>query len=215
MSTITFEMNGETKTANIKENVSFSNLLQAVEDGVAICYGDDGAFHPEMVDFAIEYMCLSTLTDVKLGKTAESAWKYIRAIDGIPSVDADFIADGIRARIRHNTKMITASMQSVGLHDLLDRLDRIATDVETTVSGAKSLIEVLLKDAERNADVDLQSVVDAIKSGNFTEQKVASAVMDYQEAKKQIQAEQRAKLKKATTKKSVSVSEKTYEPVKE
>lgn len=215
MSTITFEMNGETKTATIKENIPFNKLLQAIEDGVAICYGDDGSFHPEMVDFAIEYMCLSTLTDVKMGKTADNAWKYIRAIDGVPSVDADFISDGIRARIEHNTRMVTASMQSVGLHDLLDRLDRIAVDVETTVSGAKSLIEALLKDAERNADVDLQAVVDAVKSGNFTEQKVASAVLDYQEAKKQIQAEQRAKIMKAATKKSVSTSKKTHEPMKE
>lgn len=209
MNTITFEMNGEVKTAKVKENVAFSKLLQAIEDGVALCYSDDGALRPEMVDFAIEYECLSVLTDVKLGKTAESAWKYIRAIDGVPSVDADFIADGIRARIEHNTRMITASMQTVGLRDLVDRIDRVAEAVENTVSGAGKLVEVLLTDAEKNANVDLQSIVDAVKSGNFTEQKVASAVLDYQTAKKQLQAEQQAKIKQGAKK------AKKAEPVKE
>lgn len=209
MNTITFEMNGEVKTAKVKENVAFSKLLQAIEDGVSLCYSDDGALRPEMVDFAIEYECLSVLTDVKLGKTAESAWKYIRAIDGVPSVDADFIADGIRARIEHNTKMITASMQTVGLRDLIDRIDRVAEAVENTVSGAGKLVEVLLTDAEKNASVDLQSIVDAVKNGNFTEQKVASAVLDYQTAKKQLQAEQQAKIKQDAKR------AKKVEPVKE
>lgn len=209
MNTITFEMNGEVKTANIKENVAFGKLLQAIEDGVTLCYGDDGSLHPEMIDFAIEYECLSTLTDVRLGKTAENAWKYIRAIDGVPSVEADFIADGIRARIEHNTRMITASMQTVGLRDLVDRIDRVVEVAESTMSGAGKLVEVLLDDAEKNSGVDLQSIVDAVKNGNFTEQKVATAVLDYQTAKQQLQAEQQAKIKQSTKR------AKKAEPVKE
>lgn len=206
METITFEMNGEVKTAKIKENVSFGKLLEAIDNGVSLCYDDEGALRPEMIDFAIEYVCLDVLTDIKLGTKADTAWKYIRAIDGVPTVEADFIADGIRARIEHNTRMITASMQSIGMRDLVERIDRIADTVEQTVEGGKKLIEVLLNDAEKNANVDLQTVVDAVKSGNFTEQKIATAVLDYQTAKKQIQAEQQAKIKKAAKKR---------EPVKE
>lgn len=206
METITFEMNGEVKTAKIKENVSFGKLLEAIDNGVSLCYDDKGALRPEMIDFAIEYVCLDVLTDIKLGTKADTAWKYIRAIDGVPTVEADFIADGIRARIEHNTRMITASMQSIGLRDLVERIDRIADTVEQTVEGGKKLIEVLLNDAEKNANVDLQTVVDVVKSGDFTEQKIATAVLDYQTAKKQIQAEQQAKIKKAAKKR---------EPVKE
>lgn len=206
METITYEINGEAKTAKIKENVAFVKLLEAIDNGVALCYDDEGALRPEMIDFAIEYVCLDVLTDIKLGTKADTAWKYIRAIDGVPTVEADFIADGIRARIEHNTRMITASMQSVGLRDLLERIDSIAESIEETISSGKKLIEVLLNDAEKNANVDLQSVVDAVKSGNFTEQKIATAVLDYQAAKKQIQAEQQAKIRKATKKR---------EPVKE
>lgn len=213
METITFEMNGEVKTAKIKENVPFAKLLDAIESGVSLCYDNEGALRPEMIDFAIEYMCLDVLTDIKLGTKADTAWKYIRAIDGVPTVEADFIADGIRARIEHNTRMITASMQSVGMRDLIERIDRISNTVEETVEGGKKLIETLLSDAEKNANVDLQPIVDAVKSGDFTERKVAAAVLDYQAAKKQIQAERQAQIKKATAKKSTN--KKTQEPVKE
>lgn len=213
METITFEINGEAKTAKIRENVPFAQLLEAIDDGVSLCHDEEGTLCPEMIDFAIEYVCLDTLTDIKMSPKANTAWKYIRAIDGVPTAEADFIADGIRARIEYNTKMITASMQSLGMHDLMMRIDRIANTIEDTTKAGKKLIETLLTDAEKNANVDLQSVVDAVKSGDFTEHKVAAAVLDYQAAKKQIQAERQAQIKKATAKKSTN--KKVQEPVKE
>lgn len=200
METITFEMNGEAKTAKIKESVPFGKLLEAIDNGVSLCYDDDGALRPEMIDFAIEYVCLDVLTDIKLGTKADTAWKYVRAIDGVPTVEADFISDGIRARIEHNTKMITASMQSIGLRELTERIDRVVDQFEDLIAGAGKLVETLLTDAEKNANVDLQAVVDAVKSGGFTEEKVAHAVLDYQAAKKQLQAEQQAQIRKAAKK---------------
>lgn len=187
MNTITFELDGKTMTANMKENVPFTKLMEAVADGVSICYDENGAFVPELVDFAIEYVCLSTLTDLKLGKTVNSAWKYIRAIDGVPSVDADFIADGIRATIKHRNRMITATVESSGVHELVERLDRMAAGVEQTMDAFSSLLNTVTADLEKNSKVDLQVIADALQKSPMDEQRVATAILDYQEEKKKRQ----------------------------
>lgn len=197
MNTITFELDGKPMTATLKENVSFNKLMEAVSDGVAICYDDNGAFLPELVDFAIEYECLSVLTDIKLGKTVNTAWKYIRAIDGVPSVDADFIADGIRAQINYRNRMVIATVQSAGVHDLVERLDRMAAGVEQTMDAFSKLLDTVTADLEKNSKVDLQAIADAVKDGRFTEENVASAVLNFQEAQKKKQAKV-VKPKKAT-----------------
>lgn len=188
MNTITFELDGKTMTANMKENVPFTKLMEAVADGVSICYDENGAFVPELVDFAIEYVCLSTLTDLKLGKTVNSAWKYIRAIDGVPSVDADFIADGIRATIKHRNRMITATVESSGVHELVERLDRMAAGVEQTMDAFSSLLNTVTADLEKNSKVDLQVIADALQKSPMDEQRVATAILDYQEENKKRQA---------------------------
>lgn len=197
MNTITFELDGKPMTATLKENVSFNKLMEAVSDGVAICYDDNGAFLPELVDFAIEYECLSVLTDIKLGKTVNTAWKYIRAIDGVPSVDADFIADGIRAQINYRNRMVIATVQSAGVHDLVERLDRMTAGVEQTMDAFSKLLDTVTADLEKNSKVDLQAIADAVKDGRFTEENVASAVLNFQEAQKKKQAKV-VKPKKAT-----------------
>ena len=202
MNTITFELDGKPMTATLKENVSFNKLMEAVSDGVAICYDDNGAFFPELVDFAIEYECLSVLTDIKLGKTVNTAWKYIRAIDGVPSVDADFIADGIRAQINYRNRMVIATVQSAGVHDLVERLDRMAAGVEQTMDAFSKLLDTVTADLEKNSKVDLQAIADAVKDGRFTEENVASAVLNFQEAQKKKQAK-------------VVKPKKAIEPVKE
>lgn len=202
MNTITFELDGKPMTATLKENVSFNKLMEAVSDGVAICYDDNGAFLPELVDFAIEYECLSVLTDIKLGKTVNTAWKYIRAIDGVPSVDADFIADGIRAQINYRNRMVIATVQSAGVHDLVERLDRMAAGVEQTMDAFSKLLDTVTADLEKNSKVDLQAIADAVKDGRFTEENVASAVLNFQEAQKKKQAK-------------VVKPKKAIEPVKE
>ena len=197
MSAITFELNGKPMTATLKENVPFNKLLEAVANGVAICYDDDGAFRPELVDFAIEYECLSVLTDIKLGTSVSTAWKYIRAIDGVPSVDADFIADGIRAQINYRNRMVVATVQSSGVRELVARLDRITAGVEQTMASFSKLLDTAATDLEKNSKVDLQAIANAVKDGRFTEENVASAVLNFQEAQKKKQAKA-VKPKKAT-----------------
>lgn len=205
MSTITFELDGKSMMATVKEDVPFNKLMQAVSDGVSLCYDENGAFLPELVDFAIEYENLSVLTDIKLGKSVNTAWKYIRAIDGVPSVDADFIADGIRASISYRNRMVIATVQSTGVRDLIDRLDRIASGAETTFASLAKLIDAVTADVEKNSKVDLQAIADALAKRPMSEERVAKAVLDYQEEKAKVHAK----------KKHTSSAKKVSEPVKE
>ena len=205
MSTITFELDGKSMMATVKEDVPFNKLMQAISDGVSLCYDENGAFLPELVDFSIEYENLSVLTDIKLGKSVNSAWKYIRAIDGVPSVDADFIADGIRAVLQHRNQMVIATVQSSGVRDLVERLDRISASVETTFGSISKLLDTVTADVEKNSKVDLQAIADALAKRPMSEERVAKAVLDYQEEKAKVHAK----------KKHTSSAQKVSEPVKE
>lgn len=205
MSTISFELNGKSMTAHIKENVPFAALLQAITDGVSICYDDDGAYRAELLDFAIEYMCLSTLTDIDIGENAEDAWPYIRGIDGVPSVDADFIADGIRASVKHKNSLVRASMQTYGVSTLVERLDAIASSVETMVASASALMNDLIEAAEKSKDIDLSSLAEAISGTKLDEQKVVNAILDFQKAN--TKQEKKPAAKKRTPRKAVAVRE--------
>lgn len=205
MSTITFELDGKSMMATVKEDVPFNKLMQAISDGVSLCYDENGAFLPELVDFAIEYENLSVLTDIKLGKSVNTAWKYIRAIDGVPSVDADFIADGIRAVLQHRNQMVIATVQSSGVRDLVERLDRISASVETTFGSISKLLDTVTADVEKNSKIDLQVIADALTNQPLSEERIANAVLDYQAAK----AKAEAQTKRAPRSKKVA------EPVKE
>ena len=205
MSTITFELDGKSMMATVKEDVPFNKLMQAVSDGVSLCYDENGAFLPELVDFAIEYENLSVLTDIKLGKSVNTAWKYIRAIDGVPSVDADFIADGIRAVLQHRNQMVIATVQSSGVRELVERLDRISASVEATFGSISKLLDTVTADVEKNSKVDLQVIADALAKNPMSEERVAKAVLDYQEEKAKVQSK----------KKHTHSTKKVAEPVKE
>lgn len=205
MSTITFELDGKSMMATVKEDVPFNKLMQAVSDGVSLCYDENGAFLPELVDFAIEYENLSVLTDIKLGKSVNTAWKYIRAIDGVPSVDADFIADGIRAVLQHRNQMVIATVQSSGVRELVERLDRISASVEATFGSISKLLDTVTADVEKNSKIDLQVIADALTNQPLSEERIANAVLDYQAAKAKAEAQA----------KRASRSKKVAEPVKE
>ena len=205
MSTITFELDGKSMMATVKEDVPFNKLMQAISDGVSLCYDENGAFLPELVDFAIEYESLSVLTDIKLGKSVNTAWKYIRAIDGVPSVDADFIADGIRAVLQHRNQMVIATVQSSGVRDLVERLDRISASVEATFGSISKLLDTVTADVEKNSKIDLQVIADALTNQPLSEERIANAVLDYQAAKAKAEAQA----------KRASRSKKVAEPVKE
>lgn len=186
MNKITFVMNGKSEVTNIKENVPFHRLMQAVADGVSLCYDEQGAFLPELVDFAIEYECLAVLTDIKLGKTIESAWKYIRAIDGVPSVDADFIADGIRAVIEYRIKTTLSVMQSAGASQISQQLSEVMSTAKAFFETGNKAADAILAEAKKNQNVDFEAIAGAIKSGDLTGRDMAHAVLDYEEAKRQV-----------------------------
>ena len=188
---IYFELNGESKKATIREDVTLAELIQAIADGVDLCHDTDGMFHPELVDFAIEYENLATLTDLEI-TDIEDAYRYVRAIDGVPSVDADFIADGIRAQVEYDQKMLAATLAASGA-------DNVAKQLEGIVSAVNGLLTSLAAGIDRLADavpqdgIDINGLMKSLSSADLSDGAIVNKILDYQEAKK-----------KATPKKKVA-----------
>ncbi len=196
---ITFEINGKSQTASIKAGVPFDVLMAAINEGYEMCYLEDGSYMPELVDFAIEYENIKTLTDIELGGSANEAYEYIRAIDGIPSVDADFIADGIRAKVAYQEKLIIASAQSIGIDRLADQLEGLFSDGSSLLKAAKKMVGAISGEVKKYKDVDLRTLLEKVSSTAGAEKDLAYAVLDYQAEKNKIL--EQARMKKPTSKK--------------
>lgn len=197
--TITFEMNGKSQIAHVKNDVPFDVLMSAINEGYEMCYLEDGTFMPELVDFAIEYENIKTLTDLDIGESANAAYEYIRAIDGIPSVDADFIADGIRAKVAYQEKLMIASAQSIGMSNLAEQLEGLFNDGSSLLKAGKKLIGALSNEVKKYKDVDLGGLVDKLTTSATAEKDIAYAVLDYQSEKNKIL--EQAGMKKPVSKK--------------
>lgn len=178
------EVNGKSYHYVMKENVPCSSLLAAIRDAVDMCYAEDGTFLPEMEDFAIEYMILATLTDLELPASVDEAYPFIREIDGLPSADADFIADGVRANLAYRARMETARLSSAGADRVANTMEDTLRKFAVTADAITSLIEQL-GDMAKKADLsDIDDIVKAVAHGQLDEKKMVNAILDFQEAKK-------------------------------
>lgn len=178
------------------DEVPFSKIMEAIHSGVQMCYMDDG-YHPELLDFAIEYVNLSTLTDLDMPDDVNEAYKIIREIDGVRSVDADFIADGIRAIIKRNERMTMSVIHN-------QNVERLADALEATLNKFNSVLDVVKAISDRietsTSDInieDINKVITGLSNGSISEEKIATAVLDFQEAKKKKTATKTTKKKTA------------------
>lgn len=190
--TFYYELDGEKRSYTVKNDVPMSELLAAIQTAVEMCYFEDGTFHPELIEFAKEYVILDTLTDIEMPADSNGAYRYVRAIDGVPSVDADFIADGIYAAVRYENRMTVAAMQSHGLNRVADELHDVLNKFSALLDAGMALVNKASASMEGIDAAQLDSLATMLKKMDTDPARFAQGVLAHQEAQKKPAAKKRA-----------------------
>ena len=188
-----YEMNGQKCEYHILEEISFSSLLTAINSAVDMCYTEDGVFRPELQDFATEYVILDTLTDIDMPDNADEAYKYIRAIDGVPSADADFIADGVRERIKYDTRLTVAAAQASGMNRMADMAEDVVMKVNQLLDGVNNMLDSVGKQVETGELSSVQNLLNALSSvKGVSNEDLVAGMLAYSKAQKAKPAQKKA-----------------------
>lgn len=195
-----YTLDGEKHEYHVKDDVPFSTLLRAIQDAVDMCYLEDGSFHPEVVEFAKEYVILDTLTDIDMPQSSDAAYRYVRAIDGIRSVDADFISDGIYSKIKYQQDLIVASMQSSGINRAMDAVEEVADKLSSLLDTVSESVDKMATQVDSGELADISAIAKTLQNIDMSPEFLAKTVNEMQKTKK---------VPKKTTKRTVAAKDPT------
>ena len=191
-----YELDGKKYEYHVKDDVAFADLIGAIECGFTMCFADDDSYRPELFEFAKEYVILSTLTDIEMPDSVNDAYKIIRAIDGVCSVDADFILDGMMEKARFYEKMFVASVADISTRRIADAIDTFVSKSVDIMHSLKSIVDDL-GDQMKDGDLgDVHQLLNALtEMKQMSPEDMVSGMLAYNKSQKNIHT------KKKTTKK--------------
>lgn len=180
-----FELDGQKYEYHVKDDVTFSDLLAAIGNGFNMCFMDDGSYHPELFDFAKEYTILATLTDIALPDTADGVYRIVRAIDGVCSVDADFIMDGMIEKAKFHEKLLVATAQNYHTQRIADMAEILFGKVNQIVDTVSSLLDNVGKQVESGELGDIQKLLsDLANAKGMTPEDMVAGMLKYKDEQK-------------------------------
>lgn len=189
-----FEMDGQKHEYHVKDDVAFGDLLNAMQSGFDMCFADDGSYHPELFEFAKEYIILATLTDIEMPDDANSVYRIIRAIDGVRSVDADFIADGMREKAAMHEKLLVTTVQNYHTQRIADMMEAITAKITEAADTISSLLNELGNQMEGSDLGDVQQLLTALAEvKGMSPEDLVSGMLAYNKAQKKTTKKKTAK----------------------
>lgn len=167
----------------MKDDVSFSDVMSGINTGVSMCYDETGKYLPEVLEFAIKYAQISTLTEIDLGEDVNSAYKVIRNIDYVPGSDAEYIEIGIRNSVEHHTAMTSATICGAGAAEISEQIQEITDQFNQVLKLANSLLQETMKEVQRNKDIDPKDIMRVLQNLKVPNADLVHAILDYNKEK--------------------------------
>lgn len=155
---------------SIKHNLSFTEVLEFVNDVVMSCFQDDGNFVPEVMDFAIKSNILSKYTNFSLPDKLEHRYEIIYNSDVV-----DFVCQNINMQ---QLREITASIDRKISYLCNTNVMNIQKQMMELVSAFENMQQ---KTADMFANFtpdDLTKIMGALNEDGFSEEKVVKAYLE-------------------------------------
>lgn len=180
-----YEVDGKKCEYHVKDDVAFDDLMAAMRAGFDMCFTEDGSYHPELFEFAKEYIILATLTDIEMPQNVNDVYRIIRAIDGVRSVDADFIADGMREKALMHEKILIASAQDYNARRIADTMEEIGAKFAGISDSITSLLNNVSAQMEGNNPEDAQQLLTTLaEMKGMSPEDLVSGMLAYNRAQK-------------------------------
>lgn len=154
----------------IKHNLSFTEVLEFVNDVVMSCFQDDGDFVPEVMDFAIKSNILSKYANFSLPDKLEHRYEIIYNSDAV-----DFVCQNINMQ---QLREITASIDRKISYLCNTNVMNIQKQMMELVSAFEDMQQKTTDMFSNFTPDDLVKIMGAIDDGGLNEEKVVKAYLE-------------------------------------
>lgn len=154
----------------IKHNLSFTEMLEFVNDVVMSCFQDDGGFVPEVMDFAIKSNILSKYANFSLPDKLEHRYEIIYNSDAV-----DFVCQNINMQ---QLREITASIDRKISYMCNTNVMNIQKQMMELVSAFEDMQQKTTDMFSNFTPDDLVKIMGAIDDGGLSEEKVVRAYLE-------------------------------------
>lgn len=154
----------------IKHNLSFTEMLEFVNDVVMSCFQDDGDFVPEVMDFAIKSNILSKYANLSLPDKLEHRYEIIYNSDAV-----DFVCQNINMQ---QLREITASIDRKISYLCNTNVMNIQKQMMELVSAFEDMQQKVTDMFSNFTPDDLVKIMGAIDDGGLNEEKVVKAYLE-------------------------------------
>lgn len=154
----------------IKHNLSFTEMLEFVNDVVMSCFQDDGDFVPEVMDFAIKSNILSKYANLSLPDKLEHRYEIIYNSDAV-----DFVCQNINMQ---QLREITASIDRKISYLCNTNVMNIQKQMMALVSAFEDMQQKTTDMFSNFTPDDLVKIMGAIDDGGLNEEKVVKAYLE-------------------------------------
>jgi vacuolar-type H+-ATPase catalytic subunit A/Vma1 len=153
----------------IKKSLSLEEMLDFVAKAVEICFGNDNAYHPEKLDFAIRVLVVENYSNITLPSDIDTTYDSLYQTDIIETILAsvnqsqyDVMISAIKEQVRQ--------INSVRVSNLENQLNNVCT----TVDNLQQQMEEIFSGIDSNT---MSQLVGAMANMNIDEAKLAKAIV--------------------------------------
>ena len=154
----------------IKKTLSFTEMMEFVNDVVLSCFQEDGGFVPEVMDFVIKSNVLSKYANFSLPDNLEHRYEIINKTDVVDMVCSKINntqLNEIVASINHKVKFLCDS-NAMTIKRQVNDLISAFNDLQTRTAGMFDGVS-----AE-----DIAKLADVLSSGKLDESKIVEAYLN-------------------------------------
>lgn len=158
----------------IRQTLPFTEMLAFVDDAVQSCFQRNGAYVPEVLDFAIKSNIIGKYTNVSMPDNLEHRYAMLYNTDLV-----DFVCE--RINTRQLQEMVTSInrklsyMCDTNTVAVQNRLNDLISAFETMQEKTEAMFSNVTPD-------DITRLVGAVGDGTLTEEKIVEAYMKHKSA---------------------------------
>lgn len=167
---VCMEWNGE--KLNIRHTLTLEEMLTFADSVTNSCFGEDGAYLPELKDFAIRVATLLSYADISLPEDPERKYAICYRTDLFRTVQEHIELDQYNEMIHAIDEKIEHMAESN-----VQMIYRKADEAAEAISGMVEKVGALFENIDEQ---DLRNLVSAIGSGGLDEQKIVQAYLGAQ-----------------------------------